>query len=288
MEAEARRAVPKVNHVIKFAKKNAKLETLAEYIRVPFADYGLIPIPSINYTDPATNETVSLANDYLMLSDIFPTGWTALDYAGFQAGDTVAVFGSGPIGLMTIYSAILRGASTIYAVDFVPERLRLAESLGAVPINFQDADPVEQILALEPNGVARSVDAVGYEQFDRDLHVHPGTIIQNMLAVTSPGGGLGTVGVYSAESNNTEAAPRAATVNAHVNFSLTEFFYGQFTWGAGPSRPIDLAPELLHLVASGKARPGFVVSDVIDIEDAPEAYAKFERRNVTKVVISFE
>ncbi|RYP83252.1 hypothetical protein DL769_001448 [Monosporascus sp. CRB-8-3] len=260
----------------------------AEFIRVPFADNGLIPIPSLKTTNSTMDEAISLADDYVMLSDIFPTGWTALDFAGFRAGDTVAIFGAGPVGLMAAYSAIIRGASTVYSVDYVPERLRLAESLGTVPINFREADPVEQILAREPNGVARSVDAVGYEQFDRNLTVAPATIIHNMLAVTSPGGGMGTVGVYNPNSGNTDSAPRGGTVQAHVNFSVSDFFFRELKWGAGPSKPIDLAPELAHLVGSGRARPGFLVSDVISIEEAPEAYARFERRETTKVVIAFD
>ncbi|KAE8141742.1 hypothetical protein BDV38DRAFT_279089 [Aspergillus pseudotamarii] len=262
--------------------------TQAEYLRVPFGDNGLIPVPTLNYTDPSTNDSISLLNDYVMLSDIFGTGWTSLDYAGFEAGDTVAVFGAGPVGLMAAYSAILRGASTVYSVDYIPERLQLAESIGAIPINFRDADPVEQILALEPNGVTRSIDAVGYEQVNRNLTVQSDVIIRNMLGVTSTGGGLGTVGVYTRESNNTSTAPRASTVNTHVDFSLAQFFYGEFSWGAGPSKPIELAPELLHLITSGKARPGFIVSDVINIEEAPEAYARFERHNATKFIIAFD
>ncbi|RYP66890.1 hypothetical protein DL771_007547 [Monosporascus sp. 5C6A] len=157
--------------------------SLSDFIRAPFADNGLIPIPPLKTTNSTTDEAISLADDYVMLSDIFPTGWTALDYAGFRAGDSVALFGAGPVGLMAAYSAIIRGASTVYSVDYVPERLRLAESLGAVPINFREADPVEQILERKPSGVVRSVDAVGYEQFDRNLTVAPATIIHNMLAV---------------------------------------------------------------------------------------------------------
>ena len=261
---------------------------LAEYLRVPLGDEGLIPIPSVNYTDPATNETTSLLNDYVMLSDIFATGWTALDFAGMEPGDTVAVFGAGPVGLMAAYSATLRGASRVYSVDYVPERLRLAESIGAVPINFRDADPVEQILALEPNGVARSVDCVGFEQVNRNLTVQSDVIIRNMLAVTSTNGGMGTVGVYVQGHNNTASQPRASTVNTQFDLSLADFWGGGFQWGAGISRPLDLAPQLLHLVASGKARPGFIVSDVIDIEDAPAAYARFNNHTATKVVINFD
>lgn len=259
----------------------------AEYLRVPSADTGLIPVPSLEYKDPATNISHSLLHDYVMLSDIFATGWTSLDYAGFEAGDTVAVFGAGPVGLMAAYSAILRGASKVYSVDYVPDRLNVAKSIGAIPINFRHADPVAQIRAHEPNGVTCSIDAVGYEQVNRNLTVQSDVIIRNMLAVTSTGGGMGTVGVYNQESNNTATAPHASTVHTHVDFSLTDFFFGEFKWGAGPSKPIDLAPQLLHLVSSGKARPGFIVSDVVNIEDAPAAYARFERHEATKVVISF-
>ena len=138
----------------------------AEYIRIPFADEGLIPVPAFQ-TSSSENATVSLANDYLMLSDIFATGWEALNFAGFKAGDTVAIFGAGSVGLMALHAARIRGASRVYSVDYVPERLALAEQQGATPINFRDADPVEQIMALEPNGVTRSIDAVGYEQVNR-------------------------------------------------------------------------------------------------------------------------
>lgn len=153
-----------------------------------------MPVPSLNYTNSTSNETISLENDYVMVSDIFATGWEALDFAGFRAGDTVAIFGAGPVGLMAAHAARIRGASTVYSVDYVSERLSLAESQGAIPINFLESDPVQQIMSYEPDGVARSLDCVGYEQVDRDLNVNASVITSNMLAVTAPGGGMGTVG----------------------------------------------------------------------------------------------
>ncbi|RMY45533.1 hypothetical protein D0865_09849 [Hortaea werneckii] len=262
--------------------------TQAEYIRIPFADEGLIPIPSMTYFNPSTNETESLANDYVMISDIFATGWAALDYAGFRAGDTVAIFGAGPVGLMALLSAKLRGASRVYSVDYVEDRLDLARGHGAIPINFLTADPVEQILDLEPNGVIRSIDAVGYEQVNRNLTVQSDVITRNMLAVTTPGGGMGTVGVYNMKSSNTSEAPRASTVRTDMEFSLADFFFNELTWQAGPSKPLDLAPELVQLVSSGAARPGFIVSDTFNIEDAPQAYRRFERHEITKAIIAFD
>ena len=286
MVTEVTWAVLKVSILISRSGR-ALISNAAEYIRIPLADDGLIPIPTMQTTS-ADNTTESLANDYLMLSDIFATGWDALNYAGFKAGDTVAIFGAGPVGLMALHSAKIRGASRVYSVDYVPERLALAEQQGAIPINFREADPVEQILALEPSGVARSVDAVGYEQVNRNLTVQSDVITRNMLAVTSTGGGMGTVGVYNMASPNTSEAPRASEVRESMDFSLATFFFNELSWQAGPSDPISLAPELVALVASGVARPGFVVSDVISIEDAPDAYRRFERHEITKAVIAFD
>ncbi|KXH66558.1 alcohol dehydrogenase GroES-like domain-containing protein [Colletotrichum salicis] len=119
------------------------IESIAPHARVLFADMALIPVP---LTAETTN--TSIERDYLTVSD---------------PGDTVAVFGAGPIGLLAAYSAMLHGASRVYGVDHVPMRLEKAASIGAVPINFMDSDPVQQILAYEPGGVIRAVDAVGME-----------------------------------------------------------------------------------------------------------------------------
>lgn len=141
----------------------------AECVRVPFVDHSLIPIPSSNITN-TTNEI-----DYLFLSDIFAAGWTALGYSGFQAGDTVAVFGAGPLGLLSAYSAILRGASAVYVVDSIPQRLQLVESIGAIPVSLNGTNftAAEQILQYEPDGVTRSVDCVCYEAVNRDSKHNP-------------------------------------------------------------------------------------------------------------------
>ncbi|GAB7335617.1 hypothetical protein MBLNU13_g07944t1 [Cladosporium sp. NU13] len=260
--------------------------TQAEYIRIPFADEGLIPIPVLQTSTPG-NVTASLANDYLMLSDIFATGWDALNYAGFKAGDTVAIFGAGPVGLMALHAAKIRGASRVSNVDFVLERLQLAEQQGATPINFRVADPVEQIMALEPNGVTTSIDAVGYEQGNRNLTVQADFITRNMIAVTSTGGGMSTVGVYNMHAAHSAVAPRALKIQDTMNLSLTDFFFNELKWQAGPADPIGLAPELVALVTSGVANPGFIVSDVVSIEDAPDAYRRFERHEIVKAVIAF-
>jgi len=150
------------------------------------------------------------------------------------------VFGSGPVGLETIHAAFIHGASKVYAVDYVPERLPLAESLGAVPINFREADPVEQIRAYEPKGVARSIDAVGYEQVNRNLTVQSDVIIHNMLSVTALGGGLGTIGVYNGEGPDSPGAPRADTVRTEISLPMGRFFNSGFSWDTGVTSPNEV------------------------------------------------
>jgi threonine dehydrogenase-like Zn-dependent dehydrogenase len=107
---------------------------------------------------PITSNTTnrSLEQDYLTVGDIFSTAWTAPDFAGFQPGDTVAVFGAGPVGLLAVHSALVRDASRVYSIDHVQMRLDRAAAIGAIPINFVKTDSVVQILALEPKtcGVA--------------------------------------------------------------------------------------------------------------------------------------
>ena len=109
----------------------------AEYLRVPFADFNCLKLPPGN-----EHET-----DFVLLADIFPTGYHGCELARVSPGESVAVYGGGPVGLMAAYSALLRGASKVFVVDRVPERLQKAEEIGAIPINFEDGDPVEQIKA---------------------------------------------------------------------------------------------------------------------------------------------
>ncbi|KAH8589879.1 alcohol dehydrogenase [Bisporella sp. PMI_857] len=239
----------------------------AEYVRVPFADDSLIPVP-VNATTNA-----STIMDYLFVSDIFATGWTVLDFAGFEPGDSVAVFGAGPVGLLAAYSAMLRGASKVYSIDHVQERLDLAKSIGAIPINFNQSDPVEQIMALEPNGVTRSVDCVGYEAVNAQGEVELGIVLRNMMNITSDYGGIGVVGVYLGEETTT--------------ISMTQFWRKALTMGSGIVLPLQHATELVQLIASGRASPSFIVSATIGIEETPEYFRRFDQHLETKVVIEF-
>ncbi|KAL4963500.1 glutathione-independent formaldehyde dehydrogenase [Aspergillus stella-maris] len=260
----------------------------AEYLVVPFADNSLIPVPSSNTSNTgSTPEQIS----YLFLSDIFATGWTALTYSGFETGDTVAVFGAGPVGLLSAYSAILRGASRVYVVDSVPSRLDLAESIGAIPISLNgtaDAGgPAAEILRREPNGVARSVDCVGYEAVNSNLERQENTIILDMVNVTSPYGGMGTIGVFAA-LDRSDGTPLAGNSTGMVEFPVADFFNKALSWRSGAVDPKAVAPELEELVTSGRAQLDFIVSSVIGIEEVPEFYARFDQHLETKVIITFD
>ncbi|ETS77928.1 hypothetical protein PFICI_09990 [Pestalotiopsis fici W106-1] len=245
----------------------------AEYVRVPFADDSLIPIP-INSTSDR-----SLESDYVMLADIFSTAWNGLTYSGFQPGDSVAVFGAGPVGLLVAYSAKLRGASRIYSIDQVQQRLDIAKSIGAHPINFLETDPVAEILSLEPNGVRRSIDAVGFEAVNTSGEMDPSSMASQMVNVTGMYGGLGIIGVYFGGLEN---------ANADAQYTASGLWGKGLSVGSGIALPLEINGPLLELVASGTASPSFIVSAEIGIEDAPEYYQRFSNHTESKVLIRFD
>jgi glutathione-independent formaldehyde dehydrogenase len=112
----------------------------AELLRVPYADANCVSLPG----EPGDDRE----DDFVLLADAFVTGWHATELAGVTPATSVAVFGAGAVGLLAAYSALLRGAGEVYVVDHVPERLDKAGELGATPIDFTEADPVEQIRQL--------------------------------------------------------------------------------------------------------------------------------------------
>ncbi|KAJ4171291.1 hypothetical protein NW754_015054 [Fusarium falciforme] len=231
----------------------------AEYARVPVADQNLIPVPLTRNTTSRSKE-----QDYLTVGDIFATAWSGVSWSGFEPGDTVAIFGAGPVGLLAAHSAKIRGASRIYIVDHVKARLELGKSIGAIPINFIESNPVEQILRHEPNGVKRSVDAV-----------------------TQSNGGVGVVGVYGS-APGTIFPPGAPVISSNFTFPFDTFWAKGVSLRGGVVDPREVAPELVRLIASGQARPSFITSAEITIDEAPEYYRRFNRTQETKVFIHFD
>lgn len=144
----------------------------AELVRVPFADANCVVLPGV----PGDEHE----DDFVLLADVWVTGWHATELAGVRAADTVAVFGAGAVGLLAAYSARLRGASEVYSVDLVDERLNKAAEMGFVPVDVRQGDPAEQIRELrrtgpgaglpgkdEMGGVMAGIDAVGFQARDR-------------------------------------------------------------------------------------------------------------------------
>ncbi|ODM19381.1 hypothetical protein SI65_04365 [Aspergillus cristatus] len=165
----------------------------AEYARVPFADDSLIPVP---LTHETTNSSVE--RDYLTTGDIFATGWSAIDYSGFQPGDTVAVFGAG----------------------------------------------------------------------------------------ATRNGGIGQIGVYM-QQETSPAAPLGDSIPQNVSFAISDFFLKHLRYEAGIVDPKVLAPQLVELISAGRARPSFISTAEIRIDEVPRYYERFDRKENIKVYIHF-
>lgn len=226
--------------------------------------------------------------EFLFLSDIFATGWEALDFSGFQPGDDVAVFGAGPVGLLCAYSAKLRGASKVYSIDHVPARLEKAESIGAVPINFTKGGlPSEQILRLAADGVTRVCDCVGYECVNEKLEPDQGFILNEAVKMASDNGGIGVAGIYFAQPKS-KGTPRADIISPDLTFPMTAFWQKSLSMKGGIVDVLKYAPMLFELVTTGVARPGFIVSkEYVGLDQAAEAYRRFDEHLETKVLFKF-
>lgn len=247
----------------------------AEYLRVPFADFNLLPLP----------RGTELENDFTMLSDIFPTAWHGTVLAGLKPGDSCAVIGCGPVGLLAAHSALVQGARQAFSVDFHDDRLKLAESIGATPIDIRQGDPVEQILELTDGvGADCGVEAVGFQAHDTQGQENPALTLDNLVDSVKVHGGIGVVGVYVPEDPGVEDQQLA---EGRVPFKYGQFFTKGQRMGTGQAPVKRYNAELRDLIIAGKANPGFLVSHEIGLDAAPEAYESFDQRNDgwTKVLL---
>jgi glutathione-independent formaldehyde dehydrogenase len=194
----------------------------AEYLRVPFADFNALQLPE----DSADKE-----NDYVMLADIFPTGWHGTRLAKVQPGDTVAVYGAGPVGIMAAYSAVIQGAAEVFVIDHIAERLALAEKFGATGVDSTKTDPVEHIKAATGGeGVDRGVEAVGYQAHDAAGNERSNMTMNALVDVVRPTGGIGVVGVFVPQDPG--GADELAK-NGQMAFDFGKFFFKGQTIGTG-------------------------------------------------------
>ncbi|PVZ09635.1 glutathione-independent formaldehyde dehydrogenase [Actinomycetospora cinnamomea] len=247
----------------------------AEYLRVPFADFNCLLLP------PGDEHE----NDFAMLADIFPTGYHATVLADLNPGETLVVFGAGPVGLMAAYSAMLKGASKVFVVDRVANRLQLAEQIGAIPIDFSAGDPVEQVVdQTDGAGADKGIDAVGYQATVAEGEEQPAIVLNQLVEAVRHTGRLGVVGLYLP---NDPGAPDENAANGRLLFNIGRFFEKGQKMGTGQADAKAYNAQLRDLILAGRATPSFVVSKEVPLEEAPDAYERFDRREegYSKVVL---
>jgi threonine dehydrogenase-like Zn-dependent dehydrogenase len=248
----------------------------AEYLRVPYADFNCLRLP------PDAREK---ENDYVMLSDIFPTGWHATELAGLRPGESVVIYGAGPVGLMAAYSAIIKGASKVMVVDRHPDRLRLAESIGAIPIDDSKSSPVGRVMALTAGeGADKGCECVGYQAHDPQGNEHPNMTMNDLVRSVRATGAIGVVGVFIPED------PKGSDQLARhggIAFDLGLCWAKGQRIGTGQANVKAYNRYLRNLIHTGRAKPSFIVSHKLPLDDAPEAYKHFDARENgwTKVVL---
>ena len=247
----------------------------AEYVRVPFADVGHVKIP-----DGVADEKV------LFLTDIFPTGWMAAENADITPGDTIAVFGAGPVGQFAIRSAFLLGAERVIAIESVPERLAMAAEAGAEPLDESQGEVLERLREMTGGlGPDACIDAVGLEAhghgpidwYDKLKHAvrletdRP-IALRTAISACRPGGTLSIPGVYAGFLDK-------------LNFGAA--FAKGLTLRMGQTHVHRYLAPLLEKVLSEDIDPSFVITHRVAFEDVPDAYAMFQekRDGCIKVVI---
>ncbi|ATW88984.1 glutathione-independent formaldehyde dehydrogenase [Halohasta litchfieldiae] len=257
----------------------------AEKLRVPYADFNALKLPKGDEHE----------DSFSLLADIFPTGWHGTRLANLEPGDSVAVFGGGPVGLMAAYSADLQGASEIYVVDRVPSRLELAEDhCNATAINFEEGDPVEQIIDEHGDMVDKGVDAVGYQAIDPETdpsddaydpaRENPAVVLNQLIQVVRPTGQLGIPGLYVPSD---PGAPDEMAAQGRLGIDFGKLFEKGIKLGTGQCNVKAYNRELRDMIISGKADPSWVVSHRVGLDEAPDMYEAFDNREegVTKVLL---
>ncbi|OEH85097.1 hypothetical protein BHU72_05665 [Desulfuribacillus stibiiarsenatis] len=261
----------------------------AEYVRVPYADVSPIRVP-----DELTDEQA------ILLTDVVPTAYWIVDVCGVKPGDTVAVFGCGPVGLMVQRCAIFKGAKRVIAVDQLPYRLEYAKKInpGVEGINFLENDPGEMIQEMtKGRGADVVIDAVGLEAEPTNPLISatilmkrmgvpplPGLRPEDQPAVASVsainweveairhGGTLGLAGVYGAKMNS---------------FPIGDIFAKGITIKGGQALVQSYLDELMQYVIEGKLRADDIITHVMTLDDAMDGYRIFGRRedDCVKVIL---
>lgn len=247
----------------------------AEYVRIPYSDVGPIVVPN-----EIPDEQV------LFLSDIFPTGWMAAENAGIEPGDTVVVWGCGPVGLFSIKSALLQGAGRVIAIDHHPKRLALARKNGAEVLNYHEVRVLEALRDMTAGiGPDACIDAVGMEAhgfaFDNVLdaikqETRLGTdrqhVLRECIMACRKGGRISVPGVYGGIGDK---------------LPIGAFMEKGLTIKTGQTHVQKYLPDLLRMVLDGKVDTTDLISHRLSLEEAADGYRMFhdQQNECTKVVL---
>ena len=236
----------------------------AQYVRVPFADVGALPI-----ADEVTDEQA------IFLSDIFPTAWMAVENCGLQPGDSVAIWGCGPVGLLAMRSAWLQGAGRVFALDHVPERLEMARSQAkAEPLDYRGTDAVEKLKFLTGGrGPDACIDAVGMEAHGMGVEVHDRAhALRQAIEACRKGGTVSIPGAYAGMIDR---------------FPVGIAFAKGLTFRMGRTHVPKYMAALYERVRRGEIDPSFLITHRLRLDEAPRAYRTFDRKreHCIKVVL---
>ena len=238
----------------------------AEYARVPFADVGAVKVP-----DHLADEQV------LFLSDIFPTGYMGAEMCDIKPGDTIAIWGCGPVGQFSIRSAFLLGAERVIAIDQVPERLQMAQQGGAETINYEEQNVYEVLMDMTGGrGPDACIDDVGMEAhapglvfaYDRmkqamALETDRPHALREAIMCCRNGGIISVIGVYGGFIDK---------------FPIGSVMQRSLTIRTGQAHVQRYMRPLLQLIEDGAIDPSFVVTHVMSLEDAPRGYDIFKNK----------
>lgn len=244
----------------------------AQYVRVPYAHFG-----------PRKIQTSMRDEEVLFLTDIFPTGWSAVDWAELKGGETVVVLGSGPVGIMAMKSAWIKGAGRVIAVDRLPYRLeRARKSAKAETINFGEVNPIEAVREMTRGyGADVVIDAVGmeaersfFEKASNIVHLQAGTInaFRTAVSLVRRGGTVSVVGVYG---------------TTYDNFPWGQIFDKGIRIRTGQAPVHRYIDELMALVKEKKVFLDDIITHTLPLSRVAEAYHLFNAKedNCLKVVL---
>lgn len=247
----------------------------AEYLRIPYADVTHLKVP-----EDLSDEQV------LFLSDIFPTAYMAADHCDIKGGETIAVWGCGPVGILTIRSCFLLGAARVIAIDTVPERLAMAREAGAEVIDYAEGKVQESILELTKGlGPDAVIEAVGMESHGADtlvqkvasavmsktISMERAFALNQAILACRPGGIVSVPGVYVAFD--------PVAMGAFMNKGLT--------MRTGQTHMHRYMKPLLERIRKGEIDPSFIITHrSSSLEDGPDLYDTFREKkdNCIKVV----